>query len=246
MKSDAELVCFGSLWITGVVMDKFFSKLEKLDVLMIIFAIIVCLFALVVMYGWPQGDWALGWTAFSAIGGLIAGVGAFYAARIALRVSKNERDNEREKALDRAKKHLISKIYLYSSIGYEIDHLLKSVTPFNKPQNLSENILVAPGSVQHFNDWLAGLERIDLQSAYLVSPHAGEKSLLLLDKVHHLTRTSGWNQKGQFIIRLDLLLEARRFAECLFYGINALMKNEANWEDILQEKDFYFPEPKLA
>lgn len=67
------------------------KKLEKLDVLMIIFAVIVCLFALVVMYGWPKGKWAFDWAALAAIGGLAAGFGAFYAARVALRIAEEER-----------------------------------------------------------------------------------------------------------------------------------------------------------
>lgn len=47
-------------------------------------------FVLLVTYGWPQGDWALDWTALAAIGGLAAGFGAFYAARVALRIAEEE------------------------------------------------------------------------------------------------------------------------------------------------------------
>lgn len=85
-------------------MSKFFSKLEKLDVMMIVFVIVVCFFATLVMIGWPEGeDWGLGWTSLAAIGGLAAGAGAFYAARVALKVAEAEgsrlREEKRQKAL---------------------------------------------------------------------------------------------------------------------------------------------------
>lgn len=83
-------------------MGRFFDKLEKLDVLMIIFVVIVCLFALVVMYGWPKGEWAFGWTALAAIGSLAAGIGAFYAARVALRITQEERVLNEERKRNQA------------------------------------------------------------------------------------------------------------------------------------------------
>lgn len=73
------------------------KKLEKLDLLMIIFAIIACFFALVVMHGWPTGEWALGWTSLAAIGGVAAGAGAFYAAKVAIKVAERQEQRERKR-----------------------------------------------------------------------------------------------------------------------------------------------------
>lgn len=99
---------------------RFFDKLEKLDVLTIIFVVIVCLFALVVMYGWPKGEWAFGWTALAAIGGLSAGVGAFYAARVALKVAQEER------VISKEEKRRQAAIYRWV-FGFELNSVLVSL-----------------------------------------------------------------------------------------------------------------------
>lgn len=108
-------------------MSRFFDKLEKLEVLMIIFAIIVCLFGLVVMHGWPKEDWAFGWTALAAIGGLVAGFGAFYAAYVALQIADKARSDKAEE--DAAKRGVYEVIFLgaYASVYDDIVQLKNSV-----------------------------------------------------------------------------------------------------------------------
>lgn len=108
-------------------MGKFFDKLEKLDVLTIIFVVIVCLFALVVMYGWPQGDWGFGWTALAAIGGLMAGIGAFYAAYMALEIANKARKDKAEE--DAAKRGVYEIIFVgaYAAVYDDIVRLKNPV-----------------------------------------------------------------------------------------------------------------------
>lgn len=56
--------------------------------------IAIAIAAALTVHGWPSGDWALGWTALSAIGGLAAGSGAFYAARVAIKTAKQQEQKE--------------------------------------------------------------------------------------------------------------------------------------------------------
>lgn len=68
---------------------------------MVIVAIAIA--SALISHGWPNGSWALDWTALAAIGGLAAGLGAFYAARVALKVARMEslrlKEEKRQQAL---------------------------------------------------------------------------------------------------------------------------------------------------
>lgn len=61
---------------------------------MVIVAIAIA--SALISHGWPQGDWAFGWTSLAAIGGLAAGVGAFYAARAAIKIAEQQEQKEND------------------------------------------------------------------------------------------------------------------------------------------------------
>lgn len=71
---------------------------------MVIVAIAIA--SALISHGWPQGDWALSWTALSAIGGLAAGFGAFYAARVAIKIA--EQQEQKENSLRRVEAEIAS------------------------------------------------------------------------------------------------------------------------------------------
>lgn len=52
------------------------------------------LFVTLVVYGWPKGDWGLGWGAVGAVGTLVTGVGAIYIAYVQKKWIEDERNSD--------------------------------------------------------------------------------------------------------------------------------------------------------
>lgn len=77
----------------------------------IVLLVVFLLFAVLMAHGWPEGEWAFGWTALAAIGTLLATFAAFIAANIALKISREDRERKEEE------KYQKSLIYKCAFIG---------------------------------------------------------------------------------------------------------------------------------
>ena len=73
-----------------------FSVVVELALSLGVIIVAIAMASALISHGWPQGDWALGWTSLAAIGGLVAGLGAFYASIVAMRIANQ---SEKAKAL---------------------------------------------------------------------------------------------------------------------------------------------------
>lgn len=88
---------------------------------------LLLLFAVLMANGWPEGDWGFGWTSLSAIGGLAAGFGAFYAAYVALQIADKARSDKAEE--DAVKRGVYEVVFVgaYAAVYDDIVQLKNSV-----------------------------------------------------------------------------------------------------------------------
>lgn len=185
-----------------------------------------------------------GLAAWAGAGGSVAAAcGAFYAARIALKMAEDNRLREEKEKLETAKQVICHKTYQYTSIVAEIDWIINSRSGIRTcPEKKKPLALEMPGAVSNFSEWMGWLEIVDMTSAYLLSFSVGRTLFSLTERVNFLSRFSGFSDKENlYLVPLKQLLDARLLAQCLSYGLNELMKGSPNWEEVINGKGFEFP-----